>query len=212
MKTVAYIRVSGNKQDLESQKMAVMKFAEKERFFIDEYIESIVSTKSKKQEIEFSSVLSSLGAGDRLIISELSRMGRTLGVIIKQVDKILSKKINLVAIKENIKIEDGKQDIQTKMMISMFGLFAEIERDLNSQRTKEGIERARKRGAKIGRPKGRKSKSKLDGQEQVICAYLDKRISKAGISRLLEVPETTLKHFIKSRNLDAGDLLKNTLT
>ena len=211
MKTVAYIRVSGSKQDLESQKMAVMKFAEKERFFIDEYIESVVSTKSKKQEIEFSSVLSSLGAGDRLIISELSRMGRTLGVIIKQVDKILSQKINLVAIKENIKIEDGKQDIQTKMMVSMFGLFAEIERDLNSQRTKEGIERARKRGAKIGRPKGRKSKSKLDGHEQVICTYLDKRISKAGIARLLEVPETTLKHFIKSRNLETGDLLKKAL-
>jgi len=211
MKTVAYIRVSGSKQDLESQKMAVMKFAEKERFFIDEYIESVVSTKSKKQEIEFSSVLSSLGAGDRLIISELSRMGRTLGVIIKQVDKILSQKINLVAIKENIKIEDGKQDIQTKMMVSMFGLFAEIERDLNSQRTKEGIERARKRGAKIGRPKGRKSKSKLDGQEVEICLYLDKKISKAGIARLLEVPETTLKHFIKSRNLEAGDLLKKAL-
>ena len=209
MKTVAYIRVSGSKQDMESQKMAVMKFAEKEQFFIDEYIESVVSTQSKKQAKEFQTVLSSLGEGDRLIISELSRMGRTLGLIIKQVDEILKRKINFIAIKENIRIEDGKQDMQTKMMISMFGLFAEIERDLNSQRTKEGIERARKSGAKIGRPKGSKGKSKLDGKEQVICAYLDKKISKAGIARLLEVSETTLKHFIQSRNLEAGELLKN---
>lgn len=211
MKTTAYIRVSGSKQDTETQKMAVMKYAEKEKFFIDEYVESIISTKNKKQQKYFEEVLCSLGSGDRLVISELSRMGRTLGLIIKQVDEILKRKITLISIKENIKIEDGKQDLQTKMMISMFGLFAEIERDLNSQRTKEGIERARKKGAKIGRPKGSKSKSKLDGQEQVICAYLDKRISKAGIARLLEVPETTLKHFIKSRNLEAGELLKNSL-
>ena len=211
MKTVAFLRVSGVKQDIESQKLAVLEFAKKERFIIDEYIESVVSTKSKKQAQEFQAVLDSLGSGDRLVISELSRMGRTLGLIIKQVDRIIKNKINFIAIKENIRIEDGKQDIQTKMMVSMFGLFAEIERDLNSQRTKEGIERARKKGVKIGRPKGRKSKSKLDGQEQVICAYLDKKISKAGISRLLNVPQTTLNHFIKSRNLEAGDLLKNTL-
>lgn len=207
MKTVAYIRVSGTKQDIESQKLAVMKFAEKERFFIDSYIESVVSTKNRKQQKEFETVLSSLSSGDTLMISELSRMGRTLGVIIKQTNEIIRKKINFIAIKENIRISEGKQDLQTKMMISMFGLFAEIERDLNSARTKEGIERARKKGVRIGRPKGSQGKSKLDGKEQEIAEYLDKKISKAGISRLLNVSETTLKHFIKTRQLESGGLL-----
>lgn len=211
MKIIAYVRVSSSKQDFESQKMAVLSFAQKEKIIIDNFIEDVISTRKRKQENNFRELVDSLKIGDTVIVSELSRMGRTLGVIIKQVDNILSKKINLIAIKENIRIEDGKQDIQTKMMISMFGLFAEIERDLNSIRTKEGMERARKKGSKIGRPKGVKGKSKLDGKETEICKYLDKRIAKAGIARLLGVSVTALNHFIKTRNLEAGELLKNTL-
>ena len=211
MKIVAYVRVSSSKQDFESQKMAVLSFAQKEKFIIDHFIEDIISTRKRKQENNFRDLVDSLKSGDTVIVSELSRVGRTLGVIIKQVDNILSKNINLIAIKENIRIEDGKQDLQTKMMISMFGLFAEIERDLNSIRTKEGIERARKNGAKIGRPKGSKGKSKLDGKEEEICKYLDKKISKSGIARIFDVSATALRHFIKTRNLEAGELLKKAL-
>jgi DNA invertase Pin-like site-specific DNA recombinase len=211
MKTVAYVRVSSSKQDFESQKMAVLSFAQKERFIIDHFIEDIISTKKRKQENNFRDLVDSLQTGDTLIVSELSRVGRTLGVIIKQVDNIISRKINLIAIKENIKIIDGKQDIQTKMMISMFGLFAEIERDLNSIRTKEGLEKAKKKGVTLGRPKGKRGKSKLDGKEQEIAMYLDKKVSKASIARILDVSVTGLNHFIKTRNLEAGALLKETL-
>lgn len=211
MKNVSYIRVSSSKQDFESQKMAVLSFAQKEGFIIDHFVKDVISTKNKKQENNFKKLVDSLQVGDTLIISELSRIGRTLGVIIKQVDNLISQKINLIAIKENIKIYDGKQDMQTKMMISMFGLFAEIERDLNSIRTKEGLERAKKKGVKLGRPKGKRGKSKLDGKEQEIAMYLDKRVSKASISRILDVSVTGLNHFIKTRDLEAGDLLKKTL-
>jgi len=211
MKNIAYVRVSSSKQDFESQKMAVLAFAQKEQFIIDYFIEDIISTKKRKQENNFRELVDSLQAGDTIVISELSRIGRTLGVIIKQVDNIISRKINLIAIKENIKIIDGKQDIQTKMMVSMFGLFAEIERDLNSIRTKEGLERAKKKGVKLGRPKGKRGKSKLDGKEQEIAMYLDKKVSKAGIARILEVSVTGLNHFIATRNLEAGELLKKTL-
>jgi DNA invertase Pin-like site-specific DNA recombinase len=92
-------------------------------------------------------------AGDRLVVSELSRLGRSLGQIIQAVDQMLKKGVGLVAIKGSIRLE-GEQDLQTKVTIALFGLFTEIERDLISERTKEGLAAARARGHSLGRPKG----------------------------------------------------------
>ena len=211
MKTVAYIRVSTASQDLESQKLAVMSYAQKEGILIDEFHEVVISSRKPDQRKNFDNMLSNLKAGDKLLVSELSRVGRSLGVIIQQVQKLLDQKIDFVAIKENLKLVDGKQDIQSKVMIAMFGLFAEVERDLISERTKEGLAKAKKAGKKLGRPKGQKSKSKLDGQEQIITSYLDKKVSVLAISRILECSPTTLRHFIETRNLKAGELLTHLL-
>ena len=83
-------------------------------------------------------MLDSLTAGDRLVVSELSRLGRSLGQVIRIVEELVKRKIRFTAIKESIHFE-GKQDLQTKVMIALFGLFAEVERDLISERTKEGL-------------------------------------------------------------------------
>src|SRR4029077_13764635 len=83
-------------------------------------------------------VLERLAPGDRLIVSELSRLGRSLGQVIHIVDELLKRKIRFTAIKEGIHFE-GKQDLQTKVMVALFGLFAEVERDLISKRTREGL-------------------------------------------------------------------------
>lgn len=206
MKTLAYIRVSTAKQDLESQKLAIMTFAQKERILIDEFQEIIISSRKKDQKKHFEIVINSLNAGDTLIVSELSRIGRNLGGIVEQVDFLLKKKINLIAIKEGLKLLDGKQDINAKMVVAMFGLFAELERDLISERTKEGIENARKAGKKIGRPQGRTSKSKLDGKEAEIEGYLNKKVSRASIAKILGVSPTTLNHYISSRKLNKATL------
>src|SRR5437899_1359680 len=141
-----------------------------------------------------------LKPGDRLIVSELSRLGRSLHQILQIVDRLMHQEIRLVAIKESISFE-GKQNLQTKAMIALFGLFAEVERDLIAERTKEGLAAAKAKGRRLGRPKGALGKSKLDGKEAEIKLLLQKKVSKASIARIVEVSPMTLDHFIHTRKL-----------
>ena len=92
--------------------------------------------------------------------------------------------------------------MQTKVMIALFGLFAEVERDLISERTKEGLAAARARGRLLGRPKGSLGTSKLDGKEGEIRMLLEKEVSKASIAKIVGVSSTNLRHFIRTRKLD----------
>ena len=101
---------------------------------------------------------------------------------------------------ENIDL-NGSKDMASKVMITMFSLFVEIERDLISERTKEGLKRARAQGKLLGRPKGIPGKSKLDGKEQEIKDLLSKGVTKVNIARICGVGATTMSHFIKSRKL-----------
>jgi DNA invertase Pin-like site-specific DNA recombinase len=91
--------------------------------------------------------------------------------------------------------------MQTKVMITMFSLFSEIERDLISERTKEGLMRARAEGKLLGRPKGTIGKSKLDGKEDEIRRFLNGGINKTNIARYFDVSWSTLDNFIKTRKL-----------
>ena len=88
-------------------------------------------------------------------------------------------------------------------MIALFGLFAEVERDLISERTKEGLDATKAKGRVLGRPKGSLGNSKLDGKEAEIAKLLEKDVSKSSIAKIVEVSRTALLHFIRSRNLDA---------
>jgi DNA invertase Pin-like site-specific DNA recombinase len=112
----------------------------------------------------------------------------------------MKQRVQLVAIKENIQL-NGTQDIQTKVMVTMFGLFAEIERDLIAERTKEGLAVAKAKGRLPGRPKGVLGTSKLTGREAEIQSLLAKTVAKASIAKILDVSRSTLHHFIESRGL-----------
>jgi len=202
MKTVAYLRVSTGSQDLANQKMAVLDYARQQHFCVDRFVEAQVSSRKTPAQRGIEDLLGTLAAGDRLIVSELSRLGRSLGQVIRIVDELVKQKVRFVAIKEGIGFE-GKQDMQTKVMITLFGLFAEVERDLISQRTKEGLAAARARGRLLGRPKGALGKSKLDGKEGEIRMLLEKTVSKASIAKIVGVSRTALHHFIRTRKLDA---------
>ena len=98
-------------------------------------------------------LIETLSPGDRFMVSELSRLGRRLGQILQIVDHLVQKGVGLVAIKEAIRLE-GKQTLQTKAMLTLFGLFAEIERDLIAERTKEGLIAAKAKGKRLGGPRG----------------------------------------------------------
>jgi DNA invertase Pin-like site-specific DNA recombinase len=200
MKTIAYLRVSTNEQDLDSQRLAILNYAHKTGIQIDRFIQSQASSRKTPKERQLDLVLEALEPGDTLIISELSRLGRSLGQIIRFVDELIAREAHFLALKENIALL-GKKDIQTKVMITMFGLFAEIERDLISERTKEGMEKAKSKGRKAGRPKG-KGKSRLDGREDEIAKLLEKGVSKSSMARMMEISRTALNSFIESRKLD----------
>jgi DNA invertase Pin-like site-specific DNA recombinase len=201
MKTVAYLRISTGSQDLAHQKMAVLDYARQQRFTVDRFVEAQVSSRKNPAQRGIDDLLGTMAAGDRLIVSELSRLGRSLGQVIRIVDELVKRKIRFIAIKEAIRLE-GKQDMQTKVMIALFGLFAEVERDLISERTKEGLVAARAKGRLLGRPKGSLGTSKLDGKEGEIRMLLEKQVSKASIAKIVGVSSTNLRHFIRTRRLD----------
>jgi DNA invertase Pin-like site-specific DNA recombinase len=200
MATIAYLRVSTEGQDLDQQRLAILDYAQKHRVRVDTFVETHRSSQHATQRAELLQMIEGLHPGDRVIVSELSRFGRSLSQILQMIDRLIHKEVRLVAIKEAIHFE-GKHNLQTKAMIALFGLFAELERDLIAARTKEGLAAARARGKRLGRPKGALSTSKLDGKQNDIESLLRKKVSKASIARIMEVSQTALHHFIKSRQL-----------
>ena len=203
MKTLAYLRVSTRSQDLANQKNAILDYAQRKRIAVDRFIEMQVSSRRVRHRESIENLLHDLEEGNRLLVSELSRLGRSLGQVIQIVDQLVKSKIRFTAIKENINFE-GKQDLQTKVMIALFGLFAKVERDLISERTKEGLATARAAGKLLGRPKGTRGKTKLDGKEQDILQLLSKDVSLASIAKIMDVSRTALYHFIKTRKIAPG--------
>ena len=200
LKTVAYLRVSTRSQDLANQKPAILEFSQKRRFPIDQFIESRISSRQSPLERPQHFVDAALEPGDRLLVSELSRLGRSLSQVIQIVETLVHRKIRFIAIKEAIEF-DGKQDLQTKVMIALFGLFAEVERDLISERTKEGLAAAKAKGKRLGRPKGALGTSRLDGKQDDIRRFLELGVSKTAIAKITGVSRTTLYSFMSTRGL-----------
>jgi DNA invertase Pin-like site-specific DNA recombinase len=200
VKTIAYLRISTVGQDCDNQRLAILDYAHRRKINIDEFISMQVSSRKTPQQRGILELLKRLEPGDVLLVSELSRLGRSVGQIIQMIDHLITNQIRFVAIKENIELS-GKQDIQTKVMVTMFGLFAEIERDLISERTKEGIAAARIKGKIIGRPKGTLGKSKLDGKDSEIRLLLEKDVGTTSIAKIMGVSRTALRHFIRTRRL-----------
>jgi DNA invertase Pin-like site-specific DNA recombinase len=200
MPTLAYLRVSKDTQDVSHQRLAILEFARRERLMVDEFFEVSISSRRSLKARKVDLLLTRLAPGDLLIVSELSRLGRSVGEIITTVDTLVKRQIRLLAIKEGIR-RNGAQDLQTRVMVTLFGLFAEIERELISLRTKEALAAARAAGKRLGRPRGTQGRSKLDGREQEIKRLLALHVSKASIAKITGVDRATLYHFMRSREL-----------
>jgi len=199
VKTIAYLRISTVTQDCDNQRLAILDYAHRHMINIDEFVSVQVSSRKTPKQRGILELFKRLEPGDVLLVSELSRLGRSVGQIIQMIDDLVTNRIRFVAIKENIELS-GKQDIQTKVMITMFSLFAEIERDLISERTKEGITAARTKGKTIGRPKDSIGKSKLDGKESEIRLLLEKAVGITSIAKIMK-SRTSLRNFIRTRKL-----------
>lgn len=199
-KTIAYLRVSTNDQDLNNQKFEILKYCQSNDIHISTFIEIEISSRKTIQKRRITELMEGLNSGDRVVVSELSRLGRSTVEVLSIINAMISNKVELHAIKQNIRITDN-QDIQSKIIVTLFSLFAELERDLISQRTKSALQAKRAAGIKLGRPKGSLGKSVLDGKEELISDFLRKKVSITSIAKILEVSRGTVQNFVNSRHL-----------
>ena len=198
-RTVGYLRISTSDQDLNNQKLEILDYADQNKFQIDEWIQIKISSRKSTKERLIDQLLEKLNTDDCLIVSELSRLGRSISEIITIIDTLIKKQVKVIIIKQGMLI-NGKNDMQTKVMVTMFSLFAEIERDLISERTKNGLARARAEGKLLGRPRGN-GKSRLDCKRDEIVDLLKKKVSKTAIATMCDVSVQALNHFIRTRKL-----------
>jgi DNA invertase Pin-like site-specific DNA recombinase len=190
-----YIRVSTDKQTVENQRYEICRFCEDSLLTVDEWIEETISGTKKIEERKLGKLIRKMKEEDVLICSELSRLGRNLLMIMAILNECMNRNIRVWTIKDNYRLGS---DIYSKVLAFAFGLSAEIEHELISQRTKEALARKRAEGIVLGRPKGSKSKiKKLSGKEDKIRVLLSKKTSISAMSRKLRVHRTTLTRFLE---------------
>lgn len=191
-----YIRVSTDKQTTENQHYEIESFCKRENIIIDKWIEETISSTKDLKKRALGKLLKNLKHGDILIASELSRLGRNLLQVMSILHTCMNNNVMVWTIKDNYRLGS---DIQSKVLAFAFGLSAEIERNLISQRTKEALNRLKAEGKILGRPKGRKSNYvKLTGKDNKIIYFLNKKYSKSKIARILGVHRITLAKYIKT--------------
>ena len=192
-----YIRVSSDKQTVENQRFEIMQFADNHGFKIGGWIEETISGTKNYTKRELGKLLKKVNKDDLIICAELSRLGRSLFMIMEILNICMIKECRVWTIKEGYRLGD---DIQSKVLAFSFALSAEIERNLISQRTKEALARKRSEGIILGRPKGRKSsKVKLSGKEIVIDELLSQGVTVSEIARIFKVHRNTVSKFINER-------------
>ena len=191
-----YIRVSTDKQTVENQRYEINTFCQKLNIHIDGWIEETISGTKNFDKRKLGDLLKIVQKDDLIICAELSRLGRNLFMIMEILHICMNKECKVWTIKDNYRLGD---DIQSKVLAFAFGLSAEIERNLISQRTKEALTRKVQEGIVLGRPKGRKTspeKHKLYDKDIIICELLIFGISQRKISKLFSVDRNTLSRFI----------------
>lgn len=192
-----YIRVSSDKQTVENQRFEISNFCERNELAIDGWIEETISGTKSYNKRELGKLLKRVQRDDLIICAELSRLGRNLFMIMEILNICMAKECRVWTIKDNYRLGE---DIQSKVLAFAFGLSAEIERNLISQRTKEALARKKAEGVTLGRPKGSKSapsKYKLYGKENLINELLKAHVSKRKIAKICKVDRNTLDRFIR---------------
>lgn len=194
-----YIRVSTDKQTVENQRFEIENYCRERDLIVNAWIEETISGMKKIDDRKLGKLLGRLKPNDTIICAELSRLGRNMFMIMSILNYCMENNIKVWTIKDNYRLGD---DLTSKVLAFAFGLSAEIERNLISQRTKEALARKKSEGIQLSRPKGRKSSYyKLTGKEKLIIELRQKELSKTKIAKILDVHRNTLSSFMKKNNI-----------
>ena len=194
---MAYLRVSTNDQDVEKNKADILMLANRHDLGHVHFVAETVSGRIPWRRRKIAQVLEDLQAGDTLIVSELSRLGRSMLECMEILAIVAQKRLNLYAVKGAWQLEDS---MQSKIMAMVFAMAAEIERDLISQRTKEALRMKKATGVQLGRPRG-PGKSKLDPYQPEIQALLANGSTQKFIAKRYGTTGGNLHNWLKKRGL-----------
>ena len=189
------MRVSTADQDLDKNKSDILHLANEKKLGTVEWVKETASGKINWRKRKIAQVIDSLKEGDTILVSELSRLGRSMLECMEILSIALEKKIIIYAVKGNWQLD---QSIQSKIIAMAFSMAAEIERDLISQRTKEALAVRKKNGVKLGRPKGT-GRSKLDQYKPEIEALLKNGATQKFIAQRYDATEATVSRWVKKQ-------------
>lgn len=192
-----YVRVSTDKQSVENQRHEINRFCEAEKIAIDGWIEETISGTRSCDKRKLGSLLRKVKKGDIIICSELSRLGRSLFMIMNILSTCMEKGCRVWTVKDGYRLGD---DIQSKVLAFAFGLSAEIERNLISERTRQALARLKEEGVQLGRPVGALNvKYRLDAHKEQIYKMMKQGIGKREIARRCKVAPKTLYNWLRLR-------------
>lgn len=193
-----YIRVSSDKQTVENQRFEINNFCRRQGMQVEGWISETISGTKSYSKRALGKLLRHVKKDDLIICAELSRLGRNLFMIMEILNICMSKECRVWTIKDNYRLGD---DIQSKVLAFAFGLSAEIERNLISQRTKEALSRKKSEGVILGRPIGAKTRPErlqLYPKRELIAQLLKEKISKRKIAKICKCDRNTLTRYINS--------------
>lgn len=184
-KVYAYLRVSTIKQDIGDQKLEILEYARRNEIKVDDFIPITISSSKTSKQRRIDELMEKLQADDTLIVSELSRLGRSTSEVIALVNELVKQDIRVIIIKQNLNIKDS-QDMTTKIVVTLFSLFAELERDMISLRTREALATKKRQGVRLGKPLGTIQESKFDKDRKKIEELLGYGVSVRKIAEVLD--------------------------
>jgi len=204
MSVKGFIRVSGNKQDEQNQRHEILEYCNPKQLFIAEsdWFSFTLSTRKAKLQTILETMTSSMQAGDMLIVTELSRLGRNLRQVLNLIFELRKKDVTIICIKERLEI--GKEEnLQNTLLITIFSMLYEVERSFISMRTKEALNARKARGVKLGRKPGKAGKTKIDEFAKVIGELVGKGVSITSIAKIIDAKRSTVDYFVRTRKLKA---------
>jgi DNA invertase Pin-like site-specific DNA recombinase len=201
-KTLAYIRASTDKQDVQNQKLVILEYVHEKGIKVDEFISLTMSSRKDSKHRRLDELMEKLGAGDTLIVTELSRLGRSTGEVIMLINELVAHQIRIIILKQNLDIKQN-HDMTSKVMVTLFSLFGELERDLISLRTKEALAAKKAQGVQLGKPQGVIQDSVYDKDRDRIVELVSLGLSTRKIvTRHLKYgTSSSLSYYIVTRKL-----------